>query len=95
MAALALDLHLPQCRSLKQKRSVLRPIVDGVDHRFPVAIAEVDHQDQWQRAGLGVAAISGSPRQVEQILDDVERFVWSRPDVEVSSAERTWMEIDR
>ncbi|MGI9603980.1 MAG: DUF503 domain-containing protein [Acidimicrobiales bacterium] len=92
--ALHMDLHLPSCRSLKAKRAVLRPIIEGIDHRFPVAVAEVDHQDLWQRAAVGVAAVSGTHRQVEEILDEVERFVWSRPDIEVGRAERTWMEVD-
>ena len=93
--ALSMDLHLPHCRSLKDKRSALRPIIDGVDHRFPVAVAEVDHQDRWQRARIGVAAVSGSARQVVEIIDEVERFVWSRPDIEVGAVERSWLEIDR
>ena len=89
-----MDLHFPHCRSLKEKRAVLRPIVDGVDHRYPVAVAEVEHQDQWQRARIGVAAVSGTPRQVTEILDEVERFVWSRPDIEVGLVERTWLELE-
>jgi len=92
--ALSVDLRLPRCRSLKEKRSVLRPILDGVAHRYPVAVAEVDHQDRWQRAGVGVAAVSSSARQVEEILDDVERFIWSRPDIEVGQVQRTWMEVE-
>lgn len=90
--ALAIDLHLPDCRSLKAKRSVLRPILEGARARFPVAAAETDWQDTWQRAQLGFAAVSSSARVVQEIVDDVERFVWSAPDVEVTDVRRHWLE---
>lgn len=89
---LSLDLRLPGCRSLKEKRAVLKPIVTVARQRFAVAAAEVEHQDLHQRAGLVVAAVSGRAGHVEQILDEVERYVWSRAEVEVVSAERSWME---
>lgn len=70
----------------------MKPIVEGARHRFSVAVAEVDHQDQWQRAELGVAAVAGDARHVSEVLDAVERFVWARPDIEVLSTERTWVD---
>jgi uncharacterized protein len=84
------DLHLPACHSLKEKRAVITPILEGFRQRYGVAAAEVDFQDKWQRAGLGIAAVGGSPRHVEEVLDAVERFVWSFPEVEVVETERTW-----
>jgi uncharacterized protein len=92
VAALAIDLHIPEARSLKAKRAVVKPIVEGLRRRFHVAVAEVDHQDQWQRAGVGVAAVASSPAHVADILDEVERWVWSNPDVQVLSMERTWLD---
>lgn len=91
VAALALDLHLPHCRSLKEKRAVVRPILEGARHRYRVAAAEVGHQDQWQRALLGMAAVAGTASHVGDVLDKVERFVWSFPEVEVLAAERRWL----
>jgi uncharacterized protein YlxP (DUF503 family) len=91
-AALELDLHLPACRSLKAKRSVVKPIVEGLRHRFSVAAAEVDHQDQWQRTVIGVAVVASTPSHVVEVLDEVERFVWSRPDIEVLETTRRWLE---
>lgn len=90
--ATRLDLYLPACHSLKEKRSTLRPVVDGMRNRFPVSVAETDHQDQWQRAELGVVVVASSEQRAVEMIDDVERFVWSRPDIEVSSSERSWME---
>ena len=92
--AVALDLRLPDCRSLKEKRAVLRPIVDGIRHRFNVAAAETDHQDRWQRAEIGIAAVSSSARLVQEVVDEVERFVWSFPEIEVLGTRRFWAEDD-
>lgn len=89
-----LDVHLPGCRSLKEKRSVLRPILERLQRRFGVSVAEVDHQNLWQRAGLGVAAVSGSSGVLSRLLDDVERFVWAQPEIEVIDVRRYWLETD-
>ncbi|HEV8295916.1 MAG TPA: DUF503 domain-containing protein [Acidimicrobiales bacterium] len=92
--AMAIELHLPTCRSLKAKRAVLRPLLDGMRARFPVAVAETDHQDTWQRAAIGVAAVSGSAKVVQEVVDEVERFVWSFPDLHVLEVRRHWLEED-
>jgi uncharacterized protein len=92
VAALSLDLHLPHSHSLKEKRAVIKPIVEGCHRRFRVAAAEVDHHDRWQRAGLGVAAVSGTAGHLADVLDQVERFVWSFPEVEVLACERRWLD---
>jgi len=91
-AAVRFDLRLPHSHSLKEKRAIIRPILEGCRNRFQVAAAEVDHQDAWQRAGLGVSAVSGTAGHLSQVLDQVERFVWSFPEVEVVDAERSWLE---
>jgi uncharacterized protein YlxP (DUF503 family) len=93
VAALDVDLHVPEARSLKAKRAVVKPIVEGVRRRFAVAVAEVGHHDQWQRARLGVAAVAGTPGHVADVLDEVERFVWAQPGVEVLSVTRSWLEV--
>ena len=86
------DLHLPACHSLKEKRAVIKPILDGARHRYSVAASEVGHQDKWQRAALGMATVAPTPGHATEVLDAVERFVWSFPEVEVVDAERTWAE---
>lgn len=93
VGALSFDLHLPSVHSLKEKRAVIRPILDGARHRYRVAAAEVGEQHKWQRAHLGVAAVAGTTGHVVEILDEVERFVWSFPEVEVVAAERSWVEV--
>ena len=69
---------------------MVRPILDGARRRFQVAAAEVADQDKWQRASFGFAAVSGEAGHVEEVLDRVERFVWSFPEVDVVTAERDW-----
>jgi uncharacterized protein len=89
---LTLDLHLPDSGSLKAKRSVVKHVVETCKSRFGVAAAEVSHQDRWQRSELAFAAVAGSPGHVEDVLDSVERFVWSQPQLEVVADCRRWVE---
>lgn len=93
--ALRIDLHLPESRSLKAKRAVLKPLLDGARRRFGVAAAEVDHQDLWQRATLGVAVVAPSVAHATDVADEVERFVWSVPEIAVLEIERQWLEANR
>jgi uncharacterized protein YlxP (DUF503 family) len=77
---------------LKEKRGVLRPLIDGSRSRFPVAIAEADYQELHQRALVEVAAAAASEGVVTETLDAVERFIWSLPGLEVVGATRRWLE---
>ena len=86
-AVVRFDLHIPESRSLKVKRAAVRPIVDGLRHRYRLSVAETDHQDQWQRAELGVAVVSESDGHLRDVLDEVERFVARAPDIEVLEVE--------
>lgn len=70
-----LSLVLGQSRSLKEKRKVVRRIVDRVRARFTVAIAEVDHNDLWQKATLGIAAVGNEQAHVRQMVDEVVRAI--------------------
>ena len=91
-AAVCFDLHVPESRSLKVKRAAIRPIVDGLRHRFKVSVAEIDHQDQWQRAAIGVAVIAESDGHLREILDSVERFVETAAAIEVLQVDTNWFE---
>lgn len=91
-AAVCFDLHVPESRSLKAKRAAIRPIVDGLRHRFRVSVAEVDHLDQWQRAAIAVAVVSGSGRRLRDVLDSVERYVTAAPDIEVLDVTTAYLE---
>jgi hypothetical protein len=86
-AALRFDLHVPDSRSLKAKRAVIRPVVDGLRHRFHCSVAETGYQDQWQRAEIAVALVAASDGHLRERIDTVERFVLAAADVEVLDVE--------
>jgi uncharacterized protein len=92
--ALEMDLQVGGSRSLKDKRQVVRSVLDGARGRFGVASAEVGGQDTWQRAVLGFAAVASSAAHAEEVIDTVERFVWSFPELEVLGATRRWLDDD-
>ncbi|MCX7619271.1 MAG: DUF503 domain-containing protein [Acidimicrobiales bacterium] len=90
--ALTVELRVPGAQSLKDKRAVVKTVLDGARRRYQVAAAETGHHDKWQRAEVGFAAVSGSYRHLEQVVDEIERFVWSFPEIEVIGSERRWVE---
>jgi uncharacterized protein YlxP (DUF503 family) len=94
VCALAIELHIPGSGSLKAKRTVIKHLVETSKSRFGVAAAEVGYQDQWQRSQLAFVAVAGSPGHVEEVLDSVERFIWSHPEATVIGAVRTWLDTE-
>jgi hypothetical protein len=82
-AALRLELRIPGVRSLKAKRSVLKAVSAMLSSTFPVAVSEVDHQDLWQRATLGVALVAPQAGQLERLIHAVQRTMLEHPDVEL------------
>ena len=82
---MTLDLHIPQSRSLKDKRHVVKSLVDGVRARFNVSIAELDALDLHQRATLGVACVANDAAHVHRVLEAVRSAIESRPDAVVCS----------
>ena len=77
------ELHLPSSGSLKDKRAIVRSLKERIRHRVQAAVSEVDHQDLWQRAALGVSVVSGESRQIAELLQAVRSIVESRPDAVV------------
>ena len=75
MMACELDLYLPESRSLKDKRQVIKSLKDRIHGRFGVSVAEVDHNDLWQRAALGVAIVSGATKHANEVLSKTVNFV--------------------
>jgi len=68
---LVLELFLPGCASLKEKRRVVRSLLDGSRARHNVAAAEVDHQDLRQRAQLAFASVAGSDAPLDRLFDRI------------------------
>lgn len=93
--ALAVDVRIPEAHSLKEKRSVIRTIVDGARRRFGASTAETGLHDVHQRSELGFVVVAESVGHATELIDGVERFVWSFPEIEVVASERHWMEVER
>ena len=78
VALLVIDLHFPEAESLKAKRRELSSIKAQLHTRLGAAVAEVDHQDLWQRARLTAALTSGSLSTLSAAADGVERWLYER-----------------
>ena len=89
VGALHVELRIRGIRSLKEKRRVLKRIIADVGAANPVAVAEVDHQDLWQRADLGIAVVSESPGQVDRMLATITRDLERRTEIEVLDTRRS------
>jgi uncharacterized protein len=76
---LTLEIHIPDARSLKDKRQILRSLKDKLRGHFNVAVAELDHQDLWQRSVIGVVSISSDDRHLEEsmraVAEESERIL--------------------
>ena len=89
VGALEFDLLLGDVHSLKEKRSLVRPLIADVRRRFDLSVAEVDHLELHRWAGVGVAAVSPDRAHLVDVLDAVERLVAFRPEIELLSVRRT------
>ena len=76
--ALEIHLHFPDNGSLKGKRKELLAVRSALSKRFGAAVAEVDHQDLWQRSTLGAALVGDSVRELDRAADGLERYLEAR-----------------
>ncbi len=76
---LTLEIHIPDARSLKDKRQVLRSLKDRLRARFNVAVAELEYQETWQRAQVGIVSLSNDATHLEQslraVFDEAEQLL--------------------
>ncbi|BFU94493.1 MAG: conserved protein of unknown function [Nitrospira sp.] len=79
-----IELFLSDSRSLKDKRRVLLRLKDRLHGQFNLSVAEVDGQDLWQKAVLGIACVSNDGRHVNQVLDQALNLIQSDPAVELT-----------
>ena len=73
IGVLTLELHIEDAHSLKEKRHVVKGLKDRLRSRFNVSVAEIDHQDSWQRAVVAAVTISGDHVHADSVLQTVER----------------------
>ena len=83
------ELHIPAANSLKAKRQVVRSLKERIRARTQAAVAEVEHQDLWQRAAIGVAVVSAEGGQVHELLQAVRRLAESAAGAELLDWQET------
>ena len=84
IGTLTLQLEIPGCNSLKNKRSRLKPLLTRLHREFNISVAEIDHHDSWQSAVIACVMISNSPKYTQRALLGIADWVdcyW--PDVTV------------
>jgi uncharacterized protein len=69
------ELGLPGARGLKDKRRLIKSLIERAQHRYRVSAAEIDHHDTWRRAAVGFACVSTSTRHAHEILAEIATFV--------------------
>jgi uncharacterized protein YlxP (DUF503 family) len=88
---MSVDLHLPATVSLKQKRSVVRPLVAHLRKHYAVAASEAGHLDALARTQIGVAVVAPDMGHCRDVLDRCERWLESEPHVDFVQAHRTYV----
>ena len=83
-ALVTVEVHVPAANGLKAKRAVVKSLVADLRNGLNVSVAEVDHQNLWQRATLGVAIVAGSEIGARKVAQQVEKIVYREPRVEVT-----------
>ena len=91
---LEFDILLGDVHSLKEKRSVVRPLVSELQRRFAVTAAETDSLDLHRRAGIGIAVVAADRAHVMEVLEAAERLVAARPEIQLLSARRNLRRSD-
>lgn len=88
IGAIEFDLLLGDVHSLKEKRSLVRPLIAELRRRFQVSVAEVSSLDLHRRTGVGASTVAADAAHIVAVLDELERFVAGRPEVTLLSAHR-------
>jgi uncharacterized protein YlxP (DUF503 family) len=83
VAVICADIQIGEKNSLKEKRKILRSVIDRLKNKFNVSVAEVGHQDKWQRAVIGFAIVSNDNAHANSSADKVINFLHSVPDIHV------------
>ena len=82
-AAIRIEFRLPGCMSLKEKRRILRPMLDHVRRRMQLSVSEVDHQDAWQRSAIGIAVVAPQAGRLDEVVESIRRWALHLPDAEL------------
>lgn len=83
VSSLMIKLYAPHCHSLKDKRMIVKSLIQKVRNKFNVSIAEVEQQDYYQTIVIGIASVSDSRTQANAVLDEVMRFIEANTEAEI------------
>jgi uncharacterized protein len=83
-----IKLHIPESQSLKEKRMVIKSIIAKLQNRFNISIAEVDDNDLWQVATIGISCVSNNDKTVDETFTKIINFIKSNyPELEIVNQE--------
>jgi len=88
------DIRIPGVTSLKEKRHVLKTLTASLRQKFNVAVAEVDHQELWQRAAIGVSSVAGQGYHLKRVMHEVERHIDRWAEVEIIDVDLSMHGLD-
>lgn len=83
--------HIPYAQSLKQKRRVLKSLIERMKNRLNASVAEVSHHDDWQRAVIGLSLISNDRQYLSRQLSLIEQLLLQHADIEIIRIEHAWL----
>ena len=84
IGTLSVEMYIPGTGSLKEKRFILKSLKTKIQNRFNVSVAEVEHQDKWQRTTLGIACVANERRFLDETLSKVINFILNDNRVEIT-----------
>lgn len=90
VGTLQVEVYIPGAASLKDKRQVVKGVIKRIQHRFNVSIAEINNEDLWQRANLGVAMVGCSSGHIDRQLQLVLNYMDAEPRWQVTKVEKAW-----
>lgn len=92
VAGARIELFLPACRNLKEKRAIVKSLIGKLRSRWNLSVAEVAYQEQWQRTVVGIAAVANEVSFLQQEIQAAIRLVENHPGVELIHAETEYYE---
>ena len=92
VAVSVFEIHIPSSRSLKEKRRVIKSLIQKIHHRFRVSIAESDHHDLHQRAEIAIAAVNRTSADAERMMEKIREMIDRVPEAILISWQPEYLE---
>lgn len=86
------ELHVPAARGLKEKRKVVKSLIERIHHRFRISIAETDHHDLHQRAEISIALVAQNESEGQRMLESIRNLIDLEPAAQLTFWEPQLME---